>query len=527
MLAMKNSDWVVANAKIWTGRASSPWAAGMHIRDGVIVGMDGSTQMPVDADLQGAFVTPGLIDAHLHFLAGGESLQTLDLSDASSPEEFRNRVLREHESLAPDRWLIATGWSENRWDPPEAPDASWLSGCGDRPVVCWRMDLHSALINTVVMDQLELPDDETLLAEGGRVVRDAQGRPTGILQEAAAWQYLNPKIPKLPQHLRGKAIEVAADHCLSLGLTAVRTMEYKRDLLDLYLDHHCDSPRIRMSAVVLDRTLPLELDWIGQMPHNDWFRITGCKSFLDGTLGSRTARLSAPYADDSENLGSYTEHLLEGRLDDWVDEVVARGLSPVMHAIGDAAVKAAIDAVGDLSDDCRATIEHAEVMTPEIIEALSNRSSLRLSIQPLHRADDAVFAEMALGPERSGSLLPMAAVNRLGVRMAFGSDWPVVSVDPIAGMQAAITGRDVDGKPFHQEQAIGVEEALRSYTVRAAEMSGLDHVGVLEAGRRADFVVWDRDPFTVDWDVQRPSIMATIVDGKLAYGSLPSQEQSS
>ncbi|MDG2093961.1 MAG: amidohydrolase family protein, partial [Phycisphaerales bacterium] len=206
---------------------------------------------------------------------------------------------------------------------------------------------------------------------------------------------------------------------------------------------------------------------------------------------------------------------------------VARGLSPVMHAIGDAAVKAAIDAVGDLSDDCRATIEHAEVMTPEIIEALSNRSSLRLSIQPLHRADDAVFAEMALGPERSGSLLPMAAVNRLGVRMAFGSDWPVVSVDPIAGMQAAITGRDVDGKPFHQEQAIGVEEALRSYTVRAAEMSGLDHVGVLEAGRRADFVVWDRDPFTVDWDVQRPSIMATIVDGKLAYGSLPSQEQSS
>lgn len=524
---MNNEDWVVANGKIWTGQAARPWATSMRIKDGVILEMDGSPPSPVGMDLDGAFVTPGLIDAHLHFLAGGESLQTLDLSDVASPEEFRNRVLREHESLPDGRWLIATGWSENRWDPSEVPDATWLAGCDGRPVVCWRMDLHSALVNSVVMDQLDLPDDETLETEGGRVVRDDHGQPTGILQEAAAWQYLNPRIPKLPQELRGKAIEMAAEHCLSLGLTAVRTMEYRRDLMDLYLKHHCESPSIRMSAVVLDRTLPLDLDWIDRMPGDEWFRITGCKSFLDGTLGSRTARLNEPYSDEPDNRGSYTEHLLEGRLEEWVEQVVASGLSPVMHAIGDSAVMAAIDAVGHLPEDVRATIEHAEVMTPEIIEALSGRPELRLSVQPLHRADDAVFADLALGSARAACLLPLASVGRLGVRLAFGSDWPVVSVDPIAGMQAAITGHDVDGRPFHRDEAIGVQEALMGYTVLAADAAGLDHVGMLEVGRSADFVVWDRDPFEVDWTRDRPVITATIVDGQLAYGTLPQQEQES
>ncbi len=134
---MNNEDCVVANGKIWTGQAARPWATSMRIKDGVILEMDGSPPSTVGMDLDGAFVTPGLIDAHLHFLAGGESLQTLDLSDVASPEEFRNRVLREHESLPDGRWLIATGWSENRWDPPEVPDATWLAGCDGRPVVCW------------------------------------------------------------------------------------------------------------------------------------------------------------------------------------------------------------------------------------------------------------------------------------------------------------------------------------------------------------------------------------------------------
>tara|TARA_Y100000589_G_scaffold232999_2_gene220508 strand:+ start:23 stop:1192 length:1170 start_codon:yes stop_codon:yes gene_type:complete len=389
------------------------------------------------------------------------------------------------------------------------------------------MDMHSALVNDVVMDLLDLPDDETLLAEGGHVVRDIHGKPTGLLQEAAAWHHLNPRIPELPEHIRAKAIETATSHCLSLGITAVRTMEYKRDLLGLFLDHHCESPGIRMSAVVLDRTLPLDLEWTEQMPRDDWFRITGCKSFLDGTLGSRTARLLSPYADDPGNCGSCMEHLLEDRLDEWVEQVVSLGFAPVMHAIGDAAVLAAIEAIQDLPDNCRATIEHAEVMTPRIVEALSERPDLRLSVQPLHRADDAVYAAVALGPERTGSLLPMATVSGLGVRLAFGSDWPIVSVDPIAGMAAAITAKDVEGKPFHQEEAIGVEEALRGYTVLAAEAAGLDHVGVLEPGRKADFVVWDRNPFDVDWSHERPSIVATVVDGRLAFGNLPAEEHSS
>ena len=521
---MVGEKWAIANARIWTGDDDCPWSDGMQIVDGMISQL-GAEDHSSKFDLRGGFVTPGLIDAHLHFLAGGESLQILDLSDASTPAEFMQRIRAEHDRLPSDRWLIATGWSENRWDPPVVPDLSWLSGCEDRPVVCWRMDLHSALVNTVVLDMLELPDDEVLQSQGGRLVRDKEGQPTGILQEAAAWQYLNPLIPKLPDSVRASAIEKASLHCLSLGVTSVRTMEYKKDLLGLFLKTHCANPSIRMSAVVLDRVLPLDMEWIDKMPHDDWFRITGCKSFLDGTLGSRTARLLEPYNDEPQNYGSYTEHLLDGKLSDWVDQVVSLGFSPVMHAIGDAAVMEAILAVADLPVDCRATIEHAEVVTPRVLEMLRDNRHLRLSVQPLHRADDAVYAEVALGGERAGCLLPMASIAEMGIPLAFGSDWPVVSVDPILGMAAAITGLDIDGKPFHQDEAITIDDALKGYTVHAADAAGLDHVGVLQPGRKADFVIWDRNPFDIDWTSERPVIRATIVDGRLVYGNLPTQEQ--
>lgn len=516
---MATQDTIYYNARIWTGMDDPRFVSSFRVRDGRIAELDCPVEMNGShlVDLGGSFISPGFVDAHLHLLSGGECLMYLDLSSAGSREEFMDLLAEADRQMEPGRWLIASGWSENRWDPPHLPDKSWLACCGDRPVVCWRMDLHAAVVNDAVLEHLNLPDDERLEAEGGRVLRDEVGQLTGILQEAAAWNHLIPTIPPLPEGERVQALDAAHRHCLKLGITSVRSMEYEVDVRALHMPAGI-AGRLRVSIVLLDRTLPLSLSWLQEARHDDWFRITGCKSFLDGTLGSRTARLQEPYADDSGNMGVVTEHLLDGTLEEWSRQVVAAGCTPVMHAIGDEAVLAGIKIVRQFDDQVRASIEHAEIVTPAVLEALKKVPGIRLSVQPLHRADDAMFIETALGSDRASHLLPLAELVDSGARLSFGTDWPVVSVDPIESMAAAITGSNVEGKPFYSEQKIEVEQALRSYSAEAAEVAHLDHVGTLSTGQAADFIAWDEDPFQLDWTRKRPRITATFLAGELVEG---------
>ena len=503
------------NGRVWTGSSAMPWASGFRVRDGRITELlppGTSTRLDDGIDLGGRFVSPGLIDAHMHLQLAGESLLHIDLSGVCSPEEFMDTLAEAHRRMEPGQWLLASGWSENRWDPPVLPDQSWLRGCGDRPVVCWRMDHHSAVVNDAVLKQLDLPDDESMKSQGGRIVRDAEGRPTGLLQEAAAWSHLIPRIPSLPEAGLVEAIAQARDACLACGLTGVRTMEYRRDITRVH-DVLDGGDRLRTSVVVLDRELPLDLGWVRTAPASDHFRITGCKSFVDGTLGSRTARLLEPYADESSNQGVFTEHQLAGRLSEWMKIVGQENLAPVMHAIGDAAVMACLDAIAENDQWHRATIEHAEVMTPPVLKRLGDHPGVRLSMQPLHRSDDATFAEAALGPARCSGLAPFRSLQERGVMLAFGSDWPIVSCDPIQGMAAAILARDADGNEFHVQERLDPESALRAYTVDAAAMSGLEGSGVLQEQSVADFVIWDDDPLQCDWASACPSIQATYLGG--------------
>jgi len=522
---MAMGETIYHNARVWTGLDSPRFVSSFRVDGGRIVELDCEHEEVSceSVDLGGRFISPGLIDAHLHLLSGGESLMQVDLSTVSSREEFQDVLAEAHEELAPDRWLIASGWSENRWESRQVPDKSWLACCGTRPVVCWRMDLHTAVVNDAVLDHLSLPDDETLEAEGGRVHRDDDGGMTGVLQEAAAWYHLIPALPDLPIEDRRVALQSAHQHCLRLGLTSVRSMEYSEDVQSLHMKRS-ESGSLRVSIVLLDRTLPLSLDWLQDARRDEWFRITGCKSFLDGTLGSRTARLEQPYADAAGNQGVFTEHLLEGTLAQWAQEVVAGGCAPVMHAIGDSAILAGLEIARTVGADIRTSVEHVEVVTDQVLLDLDRLPGVRLSVQPLHRADDAVFAESALGPERAAGLLPLASLIKRGARLSFGSDWPVVSVDPLEGMAAAITGHDVRGTAFHPEQVIGVEDALQGYSVHAAEVAGLDHVGSLGIGQTADFIAWSEDPFKFDWTQGKPSIVATFMAGELVEGTLQGAE---
>jgi predicted amidohydrolase YtcJ len=233
---------------------------------------------------------------------------------------------------------------------------------------------------------------------------------------------------------------------------------------------------------------------------------------MDGTLGSRTAKLHAPYADAPDTSGLWLELTMENRDAVWCQEVCEAGLSPVAHAIGDAAVLRGLELFQTCPESVRPTLEHAEVVGPAELGAMGG---MRLSVQPMHRAEDARMARSRLG-DRASSLLPLRSMQAAGARLSFGTDWPIVPVCPVATLRAAVTGEDSDGHPFFPDQRLSAHEAMYACTYEAAEACGFDPP--LSVGGPADFVVWSGDPLL---DIGSASVQATVVAGTLLAGAWP------
>ncbi|MSR41271.1 MAG: amidohydrolase [Phycisphaerales bacterium] len=516
MAVVIHSSRIFRNGRIWTGVATRPWAASVLVRDGVVIALDPSTaEIPAHCeviDLGGGVLIPGLIDAHLHLTLGSCAMCELDLTACRSREEFEQRIRTCHAALPQGEWLVAHSWNEADWK-GAAPDVHWLREAGHRPAVAWRMDRHSCVVNRAALDVLQIPAS----IEGGRIERDTTGAPTGLFQEAAAWRIVVPAIPEL-SNARAKTALLHSAHALrKFGLVAVGSMEYLRDLLNV---HDCvrDQLPLRVHATVLDRDWPLDdaLRNAIAFPASSRLRVIGMKAFVDGTLGSRTAAMLAPYADDVGNEGLLVELAKDGHLDAWLKLVRSKGLSPSMHAIGDRAAQLALDA----ADHARATLperdastaprfEHMQTMRSSDIARMEGRFA---SMQPLHKADDARLALSRLGAARIARFFPFRTLINAGATLAFGSDWPIVSPDPLLGMRAAITGLDLEERPFATEQNLTVEEALTAYTINAARMLSL-RSGVIAPTYSADFTLLDADPFAWDWHCGTPRVLATFVDG--------------
>jgi predicted amidohydrolase YtcJ len=224
-----------------------------------------------------------------------------------------------------------------------------------------------------------------------------------------------------------------------------------------------------------------------------------------------------PYADAPHTSGLAMEHTLRGELAAWMRAVQRTGLSPAVHAIGDRAARVLIDAFDACADSPAPRFEHAQTLHPRDIPRMAGRFA---SMQPLHKADDARLALARLGPERIERFFAFKALLEHGARLAFGSDWPIVSPDPLLGIKAAVTGLDLDGRPFATAHSIGVADALVAYTRTAADMLGFPG-GMLREGRAADLVVLDRSPFEVDWTSEMPKVDATIVGGRTVFARAP------
>ena len=412
---------------------------------------------------------------------------------------FEATLERAHRALPAGEWLIAQGWNESQWgDGASTPTKRWLAAMGDRPTVCWRCDLHAAVVNQAVLDRLDLP-------------ADAPCRQSGLLVEAQAWAYLVPALPEPALEDVRRAVVDASGWLNSMGITGIRTMEYRKQLEDV-LDVVSSQLSLRTTVTLLDRTLPLNVGWLAnrsaQLP-----RVIGCKAFFDGTLGSRTARMATPFLDRGD-CGQWVECAADNTDVKWCEQVQRAGLAPSIHAIGDAAVARAMALLVDVPDAVVGTIEHAQIVPEDSLEVLAR---IRLSVQPTHRAEDASTAMESLGAARVARMLPLRTLHNAGARLAFGTDWPVTSPDPMRTLAAAITGRTVSGEVLHGDQTIDNEVAIHAMTLAAAEATMLPTAEGLIPGAPADVVVWDTDPFTWQGHEPSPRPWAVFVAGRCVY----------
>ncbi|WP_082858569.1 amidohydrolase family protein [Planctomyces sp. SH-PL62] len=527
------ADLVLLPGRIWTGYAANPWAEGLAARDGEIVTVGSRDQVlawkgPSTRVIEapGTLATPGLVDAHGHIAALGESLTQLDLRGVKSLDEVSRKVREYAATLPADAWVLGANWDQSLWPGGEFPDASPLDAASpDRPVWLSRVDGHAGWANTEAMKRAKV-DASTQPPSDGQIHHLADGRPSGVFIDGAMG-LVGRVVPAASREDVRKRILAAQDRILSLGLTGVHDAGVSRREEEVFreLDEE-GSLKLRVYAMA-SPPAGGEAVFVSQAPPpaGNRFEMRAIKLFIDGAMGSRGALLFEPYADDPHNKGLL---LIDPRtLEQTTVAALKNGWQVAVHAIGDRgnalvldAFDAARKAVPEAADP-RLRIEHAQVVRKEDVPRFAELGVIA-SMQPSHASTDKRWADARLGPGRVDGAYAWRWFLDARVRLAFGSDFPVEIVDPQWGLFAALTRQDAEGRPeggWHPDQRMSLEETLRAFTAGAAHAAFAEgRLGVLRLGLRADVTVFDRDLFQVPPpDVLSARVRYTIIDGSVAF----------
>ncbi len=523
----RRSEMLVCGA-IWTGNPQNPAAEAMLIENGRVVRIGTldtlSTAHPnvTRIDAGGRRIIPGLIDAHVHIVGGGLSMQRLAMRDMTDRAQFMAAVADRSRQLASGQWLLGRGWSTDSWANPSSPTRDWIDGAtGDHPALLQRMDGHCALANTAALRLAGLDSPNPIDPPGGTIERDASGRPTGILKDAAI-SLVSRHVPEPSVEEKCAAIRAAMREANRYGVTTVNTMSEWDDVPALRRVHDEENDTLRVVIFVQEPDWEPFVERVRSFGvHDDRLRIAGFKAYMDGSLGSRTAYMHEPFADQPNNRGLMASGPdTPARLARNFRAAQAAGLQCAVHAIGDEGNHVLLDLYSRLDRNQRPRVEHAQHLLPGDIPRFAELGVVA-SMQPYHKADDGRYAETAIGPQRSRSSYAFADLLRSGAHVAFGSDWPVVSINPFTGIHAAVTGRTLDGKTWMVHENISVEQALGCYTRGAAFACKLDdRIGMLAPGFLADFVILETDPLSQPTDeLIKTRVAATYLGGRKVWSA--------
>jgi len=477
-------------------------------------------------DLHLAFTMPGFNDAHTHMAAGGQQHLSLNLDGAYSLADMLNRIRGAAVATPAGAWLTGGGWDQTLWQPARLPTRADLDRVtGPHPALFSRVDGHVAVANSAALTAAHITRS-TPNPTGAQIDRDSHGDPTGILRETAATALVSQIIPPPTPDSRRRALLVAVADALAHGVTSVQDNSEWQDFLVLQQLEHAGQLQLRI-AEWQNFNLPvptLEQQRSTQPADDPLLHLTQLKGFLDGSLGSRTAAMLAPYTDDPANSGlpRYTQ----ADLNRMVAERTAAGFQIGLHAIGDRANSMALTAFATSQSptphsipDLRLRIEHAQILDPADFSRFASLGVIA-SMQPSHLLTDMRWAPARLGPNRLAGAYAWRSMLNHGIPLAFGTDYPVESINPMRGLYSAVTRQNEQGtQTFEPAQRLTLPEAIYAYTQAPAFAEFREHTkGRLEPGFLADFVVLDRDLTVIPvHDLLKARVLRTVVNGETVF----------
>lgn len=536
-VVLKPVDRILTNGNIITLDPTQPRVSAVAIwRDSIVAsGSDDDIRLLAGSgtrhdNLNGQTVIPGLTDAHLHWEMTARALHQVNVFEVPSKETALARVAEFAQRVPAGDWLTGHGWFQDLWPDKAFPSASDLDRVAPlHPVYLRAKSGHAAWVNTAALRLCGITAS-TPDPEGGEVVRNSRGEPTGILLEHAM-QLVGDRIPALTPEQLANEMLVAQKLALASGLTGFHDFDEPSCLRALQVLRERGELGLRVLKNINKQWLPAALDSGLRWGFGDeWIRIGALKIFADGALGPRTASMIEPYEGEPTNYGIITidkEEMLE-----MVSQASAAGLPSTIHAIGDRAVHDVLDVYEDVRGQERARqvsrvqrrhrIEHVQIIHPDDRRRLAELDIIA-SMQPLHATSDMDAANRYWGARSQWSYNPRLQIDQ-GVKVAFGSDSPIEPFEPFRGIHAAVTRQRPDGSPgpegWYPESRLTVDEALRGFTQGPAYASGQeDRLGTIRAGFLADLVVLDRDPYHVPLpDLLHVQVLATMVGGVWRHG---------